>query len=316
MSKEGFSLILKKQYQILVLRQKVQKVKKKEWQKNISESVARSFDFSCSDQKAIFNDALLGMQKRQGFWGETKNGQLHALVKDYVTDLKKWIYKEQAIIAQSNKDRIMINNAIRNSLLEENIIDTSEVLKIERTLKGREFCNETIYHGDGGKEKIKEIFGEELDRHIPDIELAKGDIVVTKENDPEKNIVKGSRMQIEKVEGSLIHVKTLEGGLKKTIDTNEYKDIDYGYAGTLMSSQGASIDKVYVFFSWGHWDFNSLYVALTRHKSDLKMYFSMLTWRESEFNDFEEMVQRLPEIDESHAPTYNMEKKKMKSRSQ
>jgi len=58
---------------------------------------------------------------------------------------------------------------------------------------------------------------------------------------------------------------------KVTFSVRDYSDIDYGYATTIHKSQGATVDKTFVFASRG-FDQNLTYVAMTRHKDEARLY--------------------------------------------
>lgn len=57
------------------------------------------------------------------------------------------------------------------------------------------------------------------------------------------------------------------------IDTKKYDKLDHGYAMTLHKSQGKTFDNVTVIAEKGM-DAKATYVAMTRHKENIKMFYS------------------------------------------
>ncbi|MEC3863459.1 hypothetical protein VK792_19445, partial [Mesobacterium sp. TK19101] len=56
-----------------------------------------------------------------------------------------------------------------------------------------------------------------------------------------------------------------------TINTNQYQNIEYGYATTVHKSQGATVDNAFVLQS-PRMDDHLKYVAMTRHRDALNMF--------------------------------------------
>ena len=62
-----------------------------------------------------------------------------------------------------------------------------------------------------------------------------------------------------------------------------YKDFDHGYAATVHKTQGATIDRTFV-LGTRHFDKHTAYVAMSRHREDVTMYYS-----KDEFKDFKDL---------------------------
>ena len=56
------------------------------------------------------------------------------------------------------------------------------------------------------------------------------------------------------------------------VETNDYQDLDYGYATTVHKSQGATVDRTYVLAS-KYFDRHTSYVALSRHREAATLFY-------------------------------------------
>ncbi|MDR0606285.1 MAG: AAA family ATPase [Bacteroidales bacterium] len=83
-----------------------------------------------------------------------------------------------------------------------------------------------------------------------------------------------------------LHVQ-LENGKNTIIDTSEYDKIDHSYAMTLHKSQGKTIDNVIVVVD-KMMDASATYVAMTRHKKDVAMFY-----KTSDFRNFKSLADNL-----------------------
>jgi hypothetical protein len=70
--------------------------------------------------------------------------------------------------------------------------------------------------------------------------------------------------------GSSFHV-TLDNGKDISFDAKEYTKFQHGYATTVHKAQGVKVDETYVLAS-KHFDRHSTYVAMTRHRRNVKLY--------------------------------------------
>jgi len=66
--------------------------------------------------------------------------------------------------------------------------------------------------------------------------------------------------------------KTLDDGKRVVVDSLDYDEISHGYAMTIHKSQGVTVDQSRVLLSAG-WDRHLAYVAMSRHKDDLAVYY-------------------------------------------
>ena len=74
---------------------------------------------------------------------------------------------------------------------------------------------------------------------------------------------------------------------KVAVNTQFYDDLTYGYAATVHKLQGATIDKTYFLASEGV-DRHTGYVAMSRHRNDVHLYYSR-----DKFQNFEDLKRRL-----------------------
>ena len=89
-----------------------------------------------------------------------------------------------------------------------------------------------------------------------------------------QGITNGATGTIERIEGQYVTLR-LDGKSDRhlTFDAGQFADFRHGYAGTIYKGQGRTFDEVYLYHS-AHWRDASTYVALTRHRDDVKLFVS------------------------------------------
>ena len=89
-----------------------------------------------------------------------------------------------------------------------------------------------------------------------------------------QGITNGAMGTVERIEGQLITLK-LDGKSDRrlTFNAEQFDGFRYGYAGTIYKGQGRTFDDVYLYHST-HWRDTSAYVALTRHRDNVKLFVS------------------------------------------
>lgn len=70
--------------------------------------------------------------------------------------------------------------------------------------------------------------------------------------------------------GTLLSVR-LDNGRKVTFEESQYRNIDYGYAGTIHKSQGTTVERSFVLAA-NMMDRHLTYVAMTRHRQRVDLY--------------------------------------------
>ena len=58
-----------------------------------------------------------------------------------------------------------------------------------------------------------------------------------------------------------------------TVDTRFYRDLDHGYAATVYTAQGATVDRSYL-LATSHYDRHAAYVALSRHRQSAMTFYA------------------------------------------
>lgn len=161
------------------------------------------------------------------------------LVEDYMVDLElNGNTTSRLALAHRRKDVHAINQAIRQA----------------RKSAG-DLTYEALIKTDHGKRAF-----------------AKGDRIVFTQNDRQLGIRNGMLGTVKAVlEDELIIRIDGEPPKTITINLNDFQAFDHGYATTIHKSQGVTIDRSFVLAS-PTMDRHLTYVAMTRHKEDMKLY--------------------------------------------
>ncbi len=104
--------------------------------------------------------------------------------------------------------------------------------------------------------------------------MAAGDRIVFGRNDKELGVKNGMLGTVVEADDGSIRVD-LDGDVRRRMnfDPQQYRSFDHGYAVTIHKSQGATVDQSYVLAS-RTMDDHLAYVALTRHRDDMRLYVS------------------------------------------
>lgn len=102
-----------------------------------------------------------------------------------------------------------------------------------------------------------------------------GDQIVFLRNDSALGVKNGMLGRVVEAAPGRIVAAVGEGESARRIAAEHlsYRDVDHGYAMTVHKSQGATVDRVKVLASLSL-DRNLTYVAMTRHREDMKLYYS------------------------------------------
>lgn len=160
------------------------------------------------------------------------------LISDWSRDHD--LAKTSLILAHLRRDVRMLNERARATLLERGIIDD-----------GYNFI--TI---DGPRK------------------FAAGDQIVFLRNEGSLGVKNGMLAKVVKSSPGRIVARIGEGAHVRLVAVEQqfYNDIDHGYATTIHKSQGSTVDRVKVLASLSL-DRHLTYVAMTRHREDLAVYF-------------------------------------------
>lgn len=100
------------------------------------------------------------------------------------------------------------------------------------------------------------------------INLSKGDRIVFLKNNYDLKVYNGDFATIDSIQGKHITARLKEKTI--TFNIKDYNDFSHGYAVTVHKSQGSTFKNAYVYIDGNHWDRHLLYVAMTRHKKQIK----------------------------------------------
>jgi Ti-type conjugative transfer relaxase TraA len=127
--------------------------------------------------------------------------------------------------------------------------------------------------------------------HDGERRFAAGDRLVFLENDRTLGVKNGMLGTVEHAEEGALRVRLdTEGrlpGRVVTIDAQQYRSVDHGYATTIHKSQGATVDRAFVLASESM-DRHLAYVGMTRHRSAVTLYAGR-----DEFRDIGALTERL-----------------------
>jgi Ti-type conjugative transfer relaxase TraA len=111
--------------------------------------------------------------------------------------------------------------------------------------------------------------------------FAEGDRLTFTTTDKKQGIINGAMGTIERIEEQFITLK-MDGksGRLFTFNADKVDGFRHAYAGTIYKGQGRTFDDVYLYHSQ-HWKDSSAYVALTRHRDDVKLFVSTEVTRDT-----------------------------------
>ncbi len=172
---------------------------------------------------------------------EDRDAAIDTLVEAYAMDAAAHPDRTRLAFAHRRRDVHALNVAIREALRSEETDAPPEVL-LQTSTGPRVF--------------------------------AAGDRFVFGQNDQELGVKNGMLGTVEAVGEHKVSV-SLDGDVQQrvTFDPRRYAKFDHGYAVTIHKSQGATVDQAYVLGSRSM-DRHLAYVAMTRHRDELKVILS------------------------------------------
>ncbi|MBY5717059.1 Ti-type conjugative transfer relaxase TraA [Rhizobium leguminosarum] len=156
--------------------------------------------------------------------------------------------KTSLILAHLRRDVRMLNNMARAKLVERGVVADGFAFKTE----------------DG-----KRMF-------------ATGDQIVFLKNEGSLGVKNGMLAKVLEAAPGRIVAEVGEGERRRqlTVEQRFYNNLDHGYATTIHKSQGATVDRVKVLASLSL-DRHLIYVAMTRHREDLAVYYGSRSFTKS-----------------------------------
>ncbi|MCK7615737.1 Ti-type conjugative transfer relaxase TraA [Roseibium sediminicola] len=158
--------------------------------------------------------------------------------------------KSMLMLAHLREDVHRLNRMARQVLIDRGVIETGEKFRTEE--------------------------GDRL--------FAAGDQIVFLKNDRDLNVKNGMIGRvIEAGEGRILaEIGDIGSDQIRCVEVNQktYRNVDHGYATTIHKSQGATVDKVKVLATLSL-NRHLTYVAMTRHREDVKLYHGALSFAKS-----------------------------------
>ena len=113
-------------------------------------------------------------------------------------------------------------------------------------------------------------------------EFAAGDRLYFLKNDRALGVKNGSIGTVERIEDGVLQVR-LDGVEERrlAVDSRFYNHLDHGYAATVHKSQGVTVDQTFVLASRS-FDRHVSYVALSRHRESVQLYYGWDEFRGGE----------------------------------
>lgn len=145
----------------------------------------------------------------------------------------------------------------------EDVADLNAMIKAEMVKRGQVSKNNmevsvTVKDGDHDTQETQG--------------FAVGDRILFRENNRELGVMNGSFGTLKAIEGGQFRV-TLDSGNTVTFSPQDYTRFQLGYAATVHQSQGMTVDQAFV-LATPHFDRHATYVAMSRHKEQMKLYAS------------------------------------------
>jgi Ti-type conjugative transfer relaxase TraA len=165
---------------------------------------------------------------------------METLIKDYVTDLKNDPNNQSSrlILAHRRKDVAKLNSLVRKSLIANGDLKNEHQIETANGIK----------------------------------KFASGDRILFTKNDNDLGVKNGTLGTVIKTNEHSITVQPDdEKAVPIIVDLKSYDSLDHGYAVTIHKSQGATVDKTWL-FATKTMDQHLMYVAGTRHTTDLKIH--------------------------------------------
>ena len=155
-------------------------------------------------------------------------------------------------LAYTNREVRELNGAIRARALERGVVDRSAVRSY------------------GMIERL-DVSGGEQQRIAVPLELGPGDRIMLTRPHRDLDLPRSSFGTVLATREHEIDLAVDGRSKAVTIDLNEFRDIDYGYAATVHKSQGLTVDHALV-LGHGRMHRHAVYVALSRHRESVTVY--------------------------------------------
>lgn len=175
-----------------------------------------------------------------------KTDAVTALIEDWNRDYDP--AKSTLILAHLRRDVRALNDMARGKLIERGLIEEGHAFRTE----------------DGPRR------------------FAAGDQIVFLKNDAALGVKNGMIAHVVEARTGWLKAMVGEGDHRRRVEVDQrfYANVDHGYATTIHKSQGATVDRVKVLATLSL-DRHLSYVALTRHREDVGLYYGALSFRKA-----------------------------------
>lgn len=167
---------------------------------------------------------------------ELKDHAVSALVRDWIGDYDP--NRSSLILAHLRRDVRTLNELARGALLERGLIEQGHAFRTQDGMRN----------------------------------FAAGDQIVFLKNEGSLGVKNGMIGRVIEAERGRFVAEVEDDKKRVEVDQRFYRNVDHGYATTIHKSQGATIDRVKVLATLSL-DRHLTYVALTRHRHDVKLYY-------------------------------------------
>ncbi|MCK5518498.1 MAG: AAA family ATPase, partial [Alphaproteobacteria bacterium] len=198
-------------------------------------------------------DALTIYQKNNYIFHEdSENSAKAKLVSDYMKSYSLSSEKSRIVLAFTRKDVANLNKEIKRQMIQRGFV-VEKNIQVPTILKD----------SDGEYEETQN--------------FSIGDRIMFRENNKILGVMNGTLATIRNIKNNHFYVD-LDNGKKIKFSINEYRKFQLGYAATVHKSQGVTVDESYVLAS-KYFNKHTTYVAMTRHKDNVKLYASREVFR-------------------------------------
>lgn len=189
---------------------------------------------------------------------DDQKAAMEALVRRWLTDREAG-GGSQIILTHRRRDAARLNAEVRDALRAEGML-------------GKEFSIPVI---------VSEDEAGQLEERLEYRGFAVGDRILFTRNDQNLGVLNGTVGTILAVNDKGVMRVVLPDGKTQAIDPKAYAHLEQGYAMTIHKAQGMTVDRAYVYASRSM-DAHSSYVAMTRHRERVDIYFDRREFKHEE----------------------------------
>jgi conjugative relaxase-like TrwC/TraI family protein len=169
-------------------------------------------------------------------------------------------YSVGDIVFANRKDLRAMGISTRTNELTVSSVDIAKNIITLRNANGKEYTVNVKDHGD----KFSVYSSKE-------IEISKGDRLITLKNDKAVGVRNGEIWQVKNIDKNG-NMTIKNSDKEKTINILDYNYMDHAYAVTTYKSQGMTVSKVISDVSSERTNYNEVYTAMTRGKMEYRIY--------------------------------------------